>query len=552
MGEEMSSPATNLLYVHQAIAKCLVENGVDTMFGLMGDANMFMVNSFINDFDGNFVPSANEAGATMMAIGYAYRSGKPGVCSVTHGPAMTNTVTGLIEGVKASVPLVLICGDTPVGDREHLQDVAQRDIVKTTGAGFEQLRSPATIAQDVARTLVRAQKERRPIVLNVPLEFDWQQVTDFEVVPAYVPEARGVVGMTEDLENAIGIIAAARRPLVLAGRGASTPEAKEALLKLAERIGAPLATSLKGKDLFRGEEYDIGVCGTLSKDGATETIMEADCLIAFGASLNKYTLAHGGILKGKRVIQVNLEQTEVGKNIKVDAGLVGDPAQVADLIVHWLDEAEIPSSQWRGEEIKARIAADRVEPEGAFDNGDGTVDYLQVLRRLNKVLPQDRVLVTDSGRFMVEAFKNVDVPDPRSLLVTHNFGSIGLAVSYGIGASFVDSSPVVVFSGDGGFMNGGMAEFNTAVRKGADVIVIVFNDGVYGAEHYKFDLKQMDPTNIGYDWPDFGPVATALGGEGLTLRSEADWPRIEEAIRNRTKPLLIDIKIDPDKVPCEF
>lgn len=539
--------------VYQTIARTLSENGVDVMFGLMGDANMFMVDSYIRDCKGRFVPAANEAGGIAMALGYALASGKPGICSVTHGPAMTNTLTGLIEGVKGQVPAVLICGDTPVLDRENLQDVAQREFAIATGAGFEQVRAPATAGADVVRALARATRERRPIVLNVPVAFDWEEVGDFQPTRVYIPERRSLVSEGRDIDNAIGIIAAARRPLIIAGRGASTSEAKASLIRLADRIGAPLATTLKGKDLFEGEAFNLGICGTMSGAGATETIMESDCLIAFGASLNKYTTAHGGNVRGKRIIQVNLEAEEVGKNVPIEAGLVGDPAQVADLIVHWLEEAEIPSSQWRGQEILDRIKGDRTEPPGRFDNGDGTVDFLSVLTRLDAVLPKDRILVSDSGRFMIEAFKRLHVSEPQSLIVTHNFGSIGLGVPHAIGACFgSDGRPVVALCGDGGFMNGGLAEFNTAVRTGAQLIVIVFNDGVYGAEHYKFKLKQLDWNNIGYDWPDFAKVAIALGGDGITLASENDWDMVAGALARRSKPLLIDIKIDREKVPCEF
>jgi len=539
--------------VHQAIAKALVANEVDVIFGLMGDANMFMVDSYIRDCGGTFVPSANEAGAILMALGYALTSGKPGICSVTHGPALTNTLTGLIEGVRGRVPAVLICGDTPLSNREHLQDVAQREVALVAGAGFEQMRSPATVAEDVARSLARAERERRPILLNVPVEFDWQEAADFEPVRAYIPERRAIVSESSDIDNAIGIIASARRPLIVAGRGAVSPEARAALVRLGERTGAPLATTLKGKDLFEGEAFNLGICGTLSHAGATETIMEADCLIAFGASLNKYTTALGGFLKGKRVIQVNQEIEEVGKNISVDAGLVGDAAQVADLIRRWLDEAEIPSSQWRGEEILERIERDRAMAPSDLGDEDGAVDFVGALDRLEGALPQDRLLVTDSGRFMLELFKRVRVPDPQSLVVTHNFGSIGLGVSHAVGACFgAKGRPVVAFCGDGGFMNGGLAEFNTAVRAGVDLIVIVMNDGAYGAEHYKFTEKQMDWTNISYDWPDFAKVAVSLGGDGLRLASERDWPAVATAIAQRSRPLLIDVKINPNKVPCEF
>lgn len=121
--------------VHQAIARALVDNGVDTIFGLMGDANMYMVDSFIRDCGGRFISAANEAGAIMMALGYASLSGKPGICSVTHGPGLTNTITGIVEGVRGAVPLVLLCGDTDVVDRENLQSAPSANSSPMPGPG---------------------------------------------------------------------------------------------------------------------------------------------------------------------------------------------------------------------------------------------------------------------------------------------------------------------------------------------------------------------------------------------------------------------------------
>lgn len=538
--------------VHQAIARALVDNGVDTIFGLMGDANMYMVDSFIRDCGGRFVSAANEAGAVMMALGYASLSGKPGICSVTHGPGLTNTITGIVEGVRGAVPLVLLCGDTDVVDRENLQSAPQREFITDAGAGFEQLRSPRTVAEDVARVLRRALVERRPVALNAPLDFDWSPVEDYRPVRVHVPERRAVVSASDDLDNAIGIIAAARRPVVLAGRGAATPEGREALIKLAERIEAPLITSLKAKDLFRGEPFNLGICGTVSTDAAVEAMMACDCLIAFGASLNKYTLSHGTFAKDKRIVQVNLEATEVGKNLAVDAGLIGDPAQVADLIVHWLDQAEIPGSGYRTQELQHAIHAVAVERAPRSDHGDGTMDYRQSLLRLDELLPQDRVVVTDGGRFMVEAWKTIGVSGPENFLTTINFASIGLGLSHAIGCAFAKpGQPVVAMCGDGGFMNGGLAEFNTAVRHKADLIVIICNDGAYGAEHHKFLNRRMEPGTIAFDWPDFAPVAIALGGDGVTVRSDEDWALVADAIAHRTKPLLIDLKLDPARVPWD-
>jgi thiamine pyrophosphate-dependent acetolactate synthase large subunit-like protein len=545
----MSAPAT--LKVFQAVAVALFENGVDTMFGLMGDANMFMTDHYIRGCQGDYVSAANEAGAICMAIGYAQVTGKPGVCSVTYGPAVTNTITGLIEAAKGSVPIILVTGSTSLAARQHLQYAPQSDLAAAAGAGHEFIRSARTVGEDVARAVRRAQVERRPVLLEVPADLEWQDAEEFKVERVRIPENRALTSESRDLDDAVGIIAAAKRPVIVAGRGATSPESRAAILRLAQRIQAPVATTLKGKDLFRGEPFNLGIFGTLSTETATGVIMESDCMIAFGASLTTYTLSRGAFRKNKRLVQINLEPEEVGKNGAPDAGIVGHPAEVANLIVHWLDEAEIPPSGGYTDELQARLDAEGLA-ERPFDLGDGKVDYFEALRRLDESLPENRVIVCDSGRFALGVWKHVSAPDPRSFVHTSNFASIGLGLSAGIGAAAAGlGRPVVVMIGDGGFMNGGLAEFNSAVRAKSDLIVVVFNDGCYGAEQVKFARREMDDSSVLFDWPDLASVAVALGGQAVTLRCAADWSGVLQAIEGRTKPLLIDIKLDHRKIPWE-
>jgi thiamine pyrophosphate-dependent acetolactate synthase large subunit-like protein len=133
---------------------------------------------------------------------------------------------------------------------------------------------------------------------------------------------------------------------------------------------------------------------------------------------------------------------------------------------------------------------------------------------------------------------------------TVNYGSIGLGMGNAVGASFGrPGKPVLLVTGDGGFMLGGLAEFNTAVRAGVDLVVAVFNDSAYGAEHIQFRNRDMDATVSTFTWPDLAPIADALGGRGVTVRSRADLDGLAQVIADRDRPVLIDIKIDPDHVP---
>lgn len=536
--------ADTATYGYQSIARAVLDHEIDTMFGLMGDANLFMVDHYVREGGGTFVPVAYEGSAVLMALAWAHVSGKVGVATVTHGPALTNCVTALTEGARGHIPMVLLAGDTSVMAPQNLQNIDQREVVKVTGAGFEQLRAPETAAHDVAHAFYRARVEKRPVVLNMPADFMWQEVAHRKTVfpafaaPAMVPEG-------DDLDAAIGMIASARRPIILAGGGAAG--ARDRLIRLADRLEAPLATTLKAKGLFNGHPYNLDIVGTLSTPATYDAIAKSDCIVCFGASLHHFTTDKGKLMKGKRVVQVNESPLEAAKNFHPDVALIADAGLTADNIVHWLDEAEIPPSGFTRE---LDMEALTLHPPGRTGAKAGTVNYVQALRKLEEALPKDRILTTDGGRFMTEVWCRISAPDPHSFIVTANFGSIGLGLQEAIGAALADRTrPVVLFTGDGGFMMGGVNEFNTAVRLGLDLIVVVANDSAYGAEHIQFIDRAMDPGLTEFDWPSFAEVATALGGEGIAVASDADLDRALAAIPNRTRPLLIELKLDPEDVP---
>jgi len=523
---------TATLPLHAAMARALAEHGVETLFGLMGDANLFMVDSFVRSEGGRFIAAAHEGGAALMALGHAAITGRPGVATVTHGPAVANTLTALAEGVKGALPMLLICGNTAAEDRDNLQNLPQRGMIRATGAGVVPMRAPHTMAE----ALRRAELERRPVALDVPADFLWQDVRHCTIRPRW-PETPARAPSGEDLDDAAGILAGARRPLLLAGRGAAHATGRDAILRLADQTGAPVATTLKAKDLFRGVPGDLGIMGTLSTPRTLDVIGQSDCIVSFGASLTPFTTARGALLTGKRVVQINAEPAEIGRYATPTVGLVADPVLAAERLAALLAEAGIPDTGHVATLPAAPVAAPALWLHQALAAVDATV-------------PEDRILVTDGGRFVLSAWQAVRAGGPGGFVHTLNSGAIGLGLAQAIGAGVAaPGRPVLLVTGDGGFMLGGLGEFNTAVRHGIDLIVLVCNDGGYGAEHEQFRARNLDPGLALLDWPDLAPVADSLGGRGITLRDPEDLGAMAAAIRDRDRPLLIDLKLDPYEVP---
>jgi len=532
-------------HVYQSIAKSLIDHNVKTLFGLMGDANLFMVDDFVRAQNGTFVPVAYEGSAVLMALAYSKFTQSVGAATVTHGPGFTNCITALAEGVKGNTSMVLLCGDTPVIAPQNLQNIDQRELTKATGAGFVQMRAPATAAEDIARAFYQTQIERRPVVLNMPADFMWEEIEHQNVVlPVF--EDPGLVLDGDNLDDAIGMIASAKRPVILAGGGAIGAE--EALIRLADRLEAPLATTLKAKAMFNDHPFNMDIFGTLSTPAAYDVIDKSDCVAAFGASLHHFTTDQGALMKGKRIVQVNDTVSEIGRNYHPDAALVGDAALTADNIVKWLDDADIPPSGFTKELDSATLTA---HPPAVLEKTkEGTIGFVHALEQLDAALPENRILTTDGGRFMTEVWCRVKAPDAKSFIATTNFGSIGIGLQHAIGACFaVPDRPVVLFTGDGGFMMAGINEFNTAVRLNQDLIVIVCNDSAYGAEHIQFVDRNIDPGLSQFEWPSFADVATALGGQGVQVETPEQLDIAIQAIQTRNRPLLIELMLDPDDVP---
>lgn len=539
--------------LYEALAAALAHHDVGMLFGVMGDANLFMVDSFVRDYQGRFVGASHEGSAVLMAHGFAQANSTVGVASVTHGPGLGNTVNALAEAARSRTPVVVIAGDTPTDNPRHTQSLEQRDLVLSTGAGFEQVTAAATGTESLAIAFFRARIEQRPIVLNIPIEYQWADV-QYKKHVLEVPNTRAFLPSSDDMDNAVGIIASAKRPIVLAGRGAIG--ARDEILALAERIEAPLVTTLRAKALFQGESFDLGVCGTLGSPVALEEISRSDCIIAFGASLNSFTRGSnrrpGALFDGKRVVQIELDPVSINCNFNATVSVVGDAAQTAKAIFELLDEAELPGSGYRSAELKEAISQYRLEPcvtSNKTPTAEGTVDVRKALLRLNEAVPADRQLVTDVGRFMIEAWKVFSIPGPRQLIHAAGFTSVGNGFGTAIGAAMGKAKPTVLVCGDGGFMMNGLGELNTAVQENLDLIVIICNDACYGAEYTQFRDRDMNADMSLLKWPDFSRVSEALGIQSVTVRDEASLEDAVSKIRDRQGPLVIDVKLDPACIP---
>ncbi|MEV5121410.1 thiamine pyrophosphate-binding protein [Streptomyces decoyicus] len=531
--------------VFHALADALAAHGVDTVFGLMGNANLLYLPAFA-EAGGRFVPVAHEAGAVAMADGYARMSGGIGVASVTHGPAFTNTLTALVEGVRSRSRVLLVTGDPPpVPTHFHQFDIAA--VTTAAGAGYERVHGAASLVADLNRAMQRIVAEQRPVVLNIPIAL--MQAEAGEQAPVALPVAPALLAApgAEALDGALGLIGSAKRPLVLAGYGAAAAGARDALVELADRTGAALATTVLGKELFAGHPRDIGIFGSLAHSVAGDVIAEADCVVAFGASLNMWTALNGDLFRGKKVVHVDTDPARFGSYTPADAPVAGDARRTAEAMNTLLEQAGITEANgaW-AQRVAGKLAGYAPQDDVDDRGGPDTVDIRTAMIRLDRVLPAERTVVSDIGRFDVGVWPYLRVTDPLHFTVMGGFGSIGLGLAGAIGAAAAGTGrPVIAAVGDGGFMMH-LSEFTTAVRQRLPLVVVVLNDGAYGAEHYKLRNHGYDPAYSAFAWPDLAGLATAMGARALTVRKAEELDAVGDLLPALDGPLLVDVRLDPD------
>ncbi|MBB3607054.1 thiamine pyrophosphate-dependent acetolactate synthase large subunit-like protein [Mycolicibacterium sp. BK556] len=533
--------------VHAAIARTLADAGVDTIFGLIGDANMYFVADYIRSHAGRYVGAAMENGAVSYAHGYARVSGKVGIATVTHGPGAANTINPVIEAVRSHTPLVLITGDTP-RRRHHPQEVDLRALFSATGATFHRVLRAEHVVPELSRVLAHAINTRRPIVLDIPFDLHHE---DIDYRPALAPPlSLHAVAPTEDsLDMALGVLVNANRPLILAGRGALEAGAREELIELADLLGAPLATTAAAKDLFHGHPYNLGIMGNNGLDWAMDVIAKADCVAAFGASLGFYTTMDGELLPERSVIQCDVDPANIGRFQIPTVAVIGDARTTAATMMDRLRELGGKQVGFRTSALGQGVLEQRPTDDFVDHSTDTTLDVRTAMVILDDIFPKDRVLVTDGGRFVSMPWRYVHVEESRNFVHTFAWGSIGLGMATAVGAAVARPDlPTVCVAGDGGLMMG-LIEFSTAVRENLPLLVVVLNDGAYGEEYDKFVAHGFAAENCFNTWPEFADVATAMGGRGATVRTQDQFRRAVAEATAHPGPMLIDVKTDPHRNP---
>ena len=527
---------------------------IDHVFGVMGNGNAHFLDALERSTDVHYTAVRHEAGGVVAADAYHRASGRLAAATATYGAGFTNTLTALAESVQAQVPLVLVVGDEPTsGPRPW--DVDQIALASAVGA-----RTYTVGRADAAATTVIAIEHalayRVPTVLAIPYDVAKLEAGSVPAAPqptlpapiAPSPFARAAIA---DLAAAL---AAAERPVLIAGRGAWISGAADALGRLADATGAVTATTALGRGMFPRPEFDLGVTGGFGADGAMELISTADVAVVFGAGLNQFTMRFGALFApGTRVVQVDIAPAATHPHV---GGFIrGDARLVAEALCDELATRDAAPSGWRE---RVDIAALRARDGGDPLAPDGRLDPRSVAERIGELLEsapstRDRVVVTDGGHFLgwANMYWSVASPD-RMMMVGTAYQSIGLGFPSVAGAARARPEATIVLStGDGGGLMA-LSDLESAVRVAAGRgLAVVWNDAAYGAEINLYGLQGLAREPMLIPEVDFAGLASAVGARGVVVRTLADLDELARWVQAPASDrpfLLLDCRISGDVI----
>ncbi len=537
----------------EIIMECLIREGIDVFFGYPGGAILPTYDAMTKYRDQlHHVLVRHEQGASHMADGYARATGKVGVCIATSGPGATNLVTGLATAMMDSSPIVAITGQVPTAAIGS--DAFQETDVTGVTLPVTKHNYLVTDVKDLAYVMKEAFHIARtgrpgPVLVDVPKDVQ-NAVTEFIypeydiVLPGYHPPTSA---NEEDIEAALKLIQEAERPVILAGHGISMSGATQELLELAERAQIPVTLTLLGKgNMPESHPLVIGMMGMHGEASSNLAIQEADLLIALGMRFDDRVT---GNLKtyavNARKIHVDIDRSELNKNVKADVGIAGDLKTVLRQMLPKLKNKKHP--EWIGQ-IRDWLE-DSSERDILNHDSQGKLLAAQVINDIWKHTGGDAITVSDVGQHQMLEAQYYPHQRPSTMLTSGGLGTMGFGFPAAIGAKFgMPHEEVWAIVGDGGFQMT-LCELATAVQENINVNIAIINNNFLGMVRQWQELfydKRYQSTPMFS--PDFCKLADAYGIPSMQVTSRDQMQEAIEFARSIDGPTLIEFVVEKEEM----
>ena len=531
----------------EIIVECLKEQNVDTIFGYPGGAILNVYDALYKHSDEiTHILTSHEQGASHAADGYARATGKVGVCFATSGPGATNLVTGIATAYMDSIPVVAItCNVTvPLLGKDSFQEIDIAGVtMPITKHNF--IVKDVTKLADVIRAAFRIAKEGRPgpVLIDVTKDVTAAECDYIKETPKTIERQTDTI-KEEDVERAVEMIKASKRPYVFVGGGVIASDASDELARFVKKIDAPVADSLMGKGAFDGTDpHYTGMLGMHGTKTSNFGVSECDLLIAIGARFSDRVTGNANkFAKNAKILHFDIDAAEINKNIHSDASVVGDALEILKRVNAKLEQQD--RHEWL-EHIHD------YEKQYPMAYRKDCLNGPLIMEKIYELTKGEAIISTDVGQHQMWAAQHYKYKKPRTLLTSGGLGTMGYGLGAAIGAKVgCKDKTVINIAGDGCFrMN--MNEVATATRYNIPVIEIIFNNHVLGMVRQWQDLfygKRYSATVLD-DCVDFVKVSEGMGAKGYRVQTIEEFEAALKDAMTLNIPCVIDCLIDrEDKV----
>ena len=530
----------------EIICECLLEQGVDTVFGYPGGAALNTYDALYKYSDKiTHILTAHEQGAAHAADGYARSTGKVGVVFSTSGPGATNLVTGIATANIDSIPMVAICGNVQrdLLGRDAFQEVNISEVVKPITKASFLVMEMEDLAPTIRKAFEIAQSGRKgPVLIDVPKDITAMK-SEYTPKEKFVPNNE-FKAQDDAIKKAQEILRNAKRPMIYAGGGIISANACDEFVKFAERIDAPVCCSLMALGCMPAD-HPLFV-GNIGMHGGYETGMaidNADVIIACGARFSD-RVAGDREKFGQQatIIQLDIDAHEIHKNVKVDNWVIGDLKDTLVKVVDGLEQKSNPTWIEQIMDWKKKITISDI-------NKEGYCHPYQILDEINKIKSREDIVATDVGQHQMWVAQRTNFFEPRTFLTSGGLGTMGFGMGAAIGASMGNMDKrVFLVTGDGSFhMN--INELVTMKSYNIPVVVVVMNNSVLGMVRqwqklfYGCRFSNTDP----HRETDFVKVAQGYGIKGLRITKPEEIHDVLKKAYDMNEPVVVDCVISPDE-----
>ena len=533
-----------LLTGAEILVNSLIDNGVDTVFGYPGGAVLNIYDALFKKSDKiRHILTCHEQGAAHAADGYARSTGKVGVCIATSGPGATNLVTGIATAYMDSTPMVAITGNVtrPLLGKDSFQEVDITGITMPITKHNYIVKDIKDLQKIINEAFYIASSGRHgPVLIDIPKDITAEKYNYITMEPKNRKKSLQHININS-LERFAQLINESENPFIYAGGGILSSNAEKEVLVLAEKINAPVATSLMGiGSIPNDHRLYTGMIGMHGTKASNLLATSCDLIIALGARFSDRVISHKNHIKNAKIIQIDIDPKEINKNVKVDSYIVGDIKEVLKKLFPMINEKENIAWINKMNELKS-LNNKEVVKEGVL-----TPEYLFTL--LNKMNNGNFIITTEVGQHQMWTAQNYKFYKPRTFISSCGLGTMGFGMGASIGAQMGNPKAVVFnIAGDGSF---GMDcnEFATAVNFKLPVKVIVMNNNALGMVRQWQSLfyeGRYAETTLNRA-TDFVKLAEAFGGTGFRVEKPEELQEILEKALATDGPVIIDYKINSD------